>query len=174
MFFFMKISSSLGQAVKRKCHFLTYEISLKIDFSIFKIRKVIGDKLGISSLVYEEVVKLLLFLTLISLSSFFLRFVMCPLLNTFRLFFDFACCSQYPMSFLTPSPLFYRTLTEINKSAPCNSLCHCNSREYDPVCGVDELSYFSPCHAGCIRNMDGRKEVKLTAQRLRKPATLNT
>lgn len=48
----MKISSPLGQAVKRKCHFLTYDISFKIDFSIFKIRKVIGDKLGISSLIY--------------------------------------------------------------------------------------------------------------------------
>lgn len=57
-------------------------------------------------------------------------------------------------------PYNNKTLTEINKSAPCNSLCHCNSREYDPVCGVDELSYFSPCHAGCtILNMDGRKEV---------------
>jgi len=57
-------------------------------------------------------------------------------------------------------PYNNRTLTEINKSAPCNSLCHCNSREYDPVCGVDELSYFSPCHAGCtIRKMGEGREL---------------
>lgn len=63
--------------------------------------------------------------------------------------------------FNSDSTIFYRTLTEINKSAPCNSLCHCNSREYDPVCGVDELSYFSPCHAGCtIRKMDEGREVE--------------
>ena len=30
----------------------------------------------------------------------------------------------------------YRTLSEVDISAPCNSLCHCSGRDYDPVCGV--------------------------------------
>lgn len=53
------------------------------------------------------------------------------------------------------------TLVDINKSSPCNNLCHCNSLEYDPVCGVDEVSYFSPCHAGCTKRIvkDGKKKV---------------
>lgn len=32
---------------------------------------------------------------------------------------------------------------------PCNSNCSCSRRGYNPVCGVDGLQYFSPCHAGC-------------------------
>ena len=58
-------------------------------------------------------------------------------------------------------PSFHRTLEEINKSSLCNKLCHCNSRDYDPVCGVDEVSYFSPCHAGCTKRImqDGMKKV---------------
>ncbi|XP_068745910.1 solute carrier organic anion transporter family member 4A1-like [Montipora capricornis] len=42
-----------------------------------------------------------------------------------------------------------RTLEELSKSSQCNSLCHCSSTEYDPVCGEDQISYFSPCYAGC-------------------------
>lgn len=55
----------------------------------------------------------------------------------------------------------YRTLVDINKSSPCNNLCHCNSLEYDPVCGIDEVSYFSPCHAGCTKRTinEGLKRV---------------
>lgn len=58
-------------------------------------------------------------------------------------------------------PYNNRTLEEINKSSLCNQLCHCNSRDYDPVCGVDEVSYFSPCHAGCTKRImqDGMKKV---------------
>ena len=60
-----------------------------------------------------------------------------------------------------PIVVFDRT-GELNKSAPCNSLCHCNSPVYDPVCGIDDLSYFSPCHAGCtIMNDDKTSAVRL-------------
>ncbi|KAJ7333507.1 hypothetical protein OS493_017044 [Desmophyllum pertusum] len=54
-----------------------------------------------------------------------------------------------------------RTLSELNKSAPCNSLCHCNNRDYDPVCGIDQLSYFSPCHAGCTIKVDDKETRKI-------------
>lgn len=56
----------------------------------------------------------------------------------------------------------HRTLTEINKVSPCNSLCHCNSRKYEPVCGVDQISYFSPCHAGCTVRVKDRKKTPKT------------
>ena len=65
-------------------------------------------------------------------------------------------CLHFQQTTLLVFP--HRTLTEINKSSPCNSLCHCNSRKYEPVCGVDQISYFSPCHAGCTVRVKDRKK----------------
>lgn len=61
-----------------------------------------------------------------------------------------------------PYPFNNRTLSEIDISAPCNSLCHCSGRDYDPVCGVDKVSYFSPCHAGCTVQVKDKEKMKKT------------
>lgn len=41
----------------------------------------------------------------------------------------------------------------------CNSMCKCSRSNYDPICGVDGVMYYSPCHAGCFKelNMDNSK-----------------
>ncbi|CAI9720966.1 solute carrier organic anion transporter family member 4C1-like isoform X3 [Octopus vulgaris] len=31
----------------------------------------------------------------------------------------------------------------------CNSECSCTTTRYQPVCGADDIQYFSPCFAGC-------------------------
>ena len=30
----------------------------------------------------------------------------------------------------------------------------CTSSIYEPVCGADDLTYFSPCRAGCMKRPD--------------------
>ncbi|XP_054268482.1 solute carrier organic anion transporter family member 74D-like [Macrosteles quadrilineatus] len=32
---------------------------------------------------------------------------------------------------------------------PCKLDCNCNMVKFNPVCGSDRLTYYSPCHAGC-------------------------
>lgn len=41
----------------------------------------------------------------------------------------------------------------------CNSMCKCSRSNYDPICGIDGVMYYSPCHAGCFKelNMDHSK-----------------
>ncbi|XP_075748066.1 solute carrier organic anion transporter family member 4A1 [Rhipicephalus microplus] len=40
-----------------------------------------------------------------------------------------------------------------NPNATCNAQCKCSEILYSPICGVDNVTYFSPCFAGC------RKEI---------------
>lgn len=35
-------------------------------------------------------------------------------------------------------------------SADCNKNCHCSEEYFNPVCGSDDVQYFSACHAGCM------------------------
>uniref|UniRef100_A0A1I8PZI4 Solute carrier organic anion transporter family member n=2 Tax=Stomoxys calcitrans TaxID=35570 RepID=A0A1I8PZI4_STOCA len=39
----------------------------------------------------------------------------------------------------------------LSTSMSCNSICHCDYVRYMPVCGEDQITYISPCHAGCKR-----------------------
>lgn len=41
----------------------------------------------------------------------------------------------------------------------CNSNCLCTKFKYNPVCGFDNVMYYSPCHAGCQQSysLDGIK-----------------
>lgn len=57
----------------------------------------------------------------------------------------------FTFSFITNSQSQIGSVT-----APCNANCSCSIANIDPVCGEDNLSYFSPCHAGCSK-VEGSK-----------------
>ena len=43
----------------------------------------------------------------------------------------------------------FSSLGDNGMTAPCNVNCSCSLATINPVCGEDNLAYFSPCHAGC-------------------------
>jgi len=49
----------------------------------------------------------------------------------------------------------------MNLTAACNVDCHCMSDVFEPVCGADNLIYFSPCYAGCHNTSADRKVLDL-------------
>ncbi|XP_074992699.1 solute carrier organic anion transporter family member 4C1 [Calonectris borealis] len=70
------------------------------------------------------------------------------LLNTV---FLFAKCGNEP--FAGVSETYNGTGMLNNLTAPCNANCRCLRSMYYPVCGRDEVQYFSPCFAGCASHL---------------------
>lgn len=52
-------------------------------------------------------------------------------------------------------------LVESNLASSCNANCSCQQEFFLPSCGADNMTYFSPCHAGCtvesVNNVTGDK-----------------
>ncbi|KAK7091377.1 solute carrier organic anion transporter family member 5A1-like [Littorina saxatilis] len=38
---------------------------------------------------------------------------------------------------------------EANLTSQCNQNCDCSPNHLEPICGINGITYFSPCHAGC-------------------------
>nr|XP_056704794.1 solute carrier organic anion transporter family member 4C1 [Euleptes europaea] len=68
--------------------------------------------------------------------------------------FLFAKCGNEP--FAGVSETYNGTGILNNLTAPCNENCHCLRSVYLPVCGADQVQYFSPCYAGCSSVHDAK------------------
>ncbi|NXK10929.1 SO4C1 protein, partial [Herpetotheres cachinnans] len=75
------------------------------------------------------------------------------LLNTV---FLFAKCGNE--RFAGVSETYNGTGKLYNLTAPCNANCGCLRSMYYPVCGRDEVQYFSPCFAGCASHLFNNME----------------
>jgi solute carrier organic anion transporter family, member 4A len=53
----------------------------------------------------------------------------------------------------------WKNMGQNNLHHICNTKCSCTSSGYEPICGGDGVMYYSPCHAGCLKeiNLDANK-----------------
>ncbi|KAM9296206.1 solute carrier organic anion transporter family member 4A1 [Gastrophryne carolinensis] len=76
--------------------------------------------------------------------------ILCTVLSLTSVFIFLFSCPNMPMVGVT-SPYHGSVLPAagLNLTSPCNSHCQCSEEHYSPVCGADNLMYYSPCYAGC-------------------------
>ncbi|XP_075788187.1 solute carrier organic anion transporter family member 4C1 isoform X2 [Pelodiscus sinensis] len=83
----------------------------------------------------------------------------------------FAKCGNEP--FAGVSETYNGTGKLQNLTAPCNANCNCLRSFYYPVCGRDEVQYFSPCFAGCTSfSVQKRKKTYQNCSCVGKPKKL--
>ncbi|XP_043840390.1 solute carrier organic anion transporter family member 4A1 [Dromiciops gliroides] len=83
------------------------------------------------------IIKFCLFCTVISLLAICIFFMHCPNMPVAGV------THKYNGSILPEGSL--------QLLASCNEKCGCLREIYSPVCGIDNVTYYSPCHAGCFK-----------------------
>ncbi|XP_041465437.1 solute carrier organic anion transporter family member 4A1-like isoform X2 [Lytechinus variegatus] len=85
--------------------------------------------------------------------------VICAVVSLLSQFVFLFPCPDIPFAGVTvPYGNGQGTLNSTNISAPCHGSCAC-SDTFDPVCGEDDILYYSACHAGCSaqeQTLDGK------------------
>nr|KAG5698557.1 hypothetical protein BaRGS_027068 [Batillaria attramentaria] len=82
-----------------------------------------------------------------------LQFVLalnCLAIGGFGIFF-FLGCDNHRIAGAT-LPYFNSSghkIFEANLTSQCNQNCDCSPNHLEPICGINGITYFSPCHAGC-------------------------
>ncbi|XP_053309532.1 solute carrier organic anion transporter family member 4A1 [Spea bombifrons] len=76
--------------------------------------------------------------------------VSCTLLGILSVFIFLISCPNMPVAGVTtPYPGSVLLEGSLNLSAACNMDCRCLEDIYSPVCGEDQIMYYSACYAGC-------------------------
>ncbi|XP_021915688.1 solute carrier organic anion transporter family member 4A1 isoform X3 [Zootermopsis nevadensis] len=42
---------------------------------------------------------------------------------------------------------------KLSLDSSCNADCGCSRTQFDPICGLDDVMYYSPCYAGCMHEI---------------------
>ncbi|XP_064465974.1 solute carrier organic anion transporter family member 4A1-like isoform X2 [Ornithodoros turicata] len=70
--------------------------------------------------------------------------VLTTMATWFVMMFILLHCPNAPFAGIPPHKDNYTTL-----KTQCNEKCDCNEMLYSPICGKDNVTYYSPCFAGC-------------------------
>ncbi|XP_009891883.1 PREDICTED: solute carrier organic anion transporter family member 4A1 [Charadrius vociferus] len=76
--------------------------------------------------------------------------LLCTVSSLLAIFIFFIHCPNMPMAGVTQ--MYEGSVLpggHLNLTAACNAECGCLRETYSPVCGSDDVMYYSPCHAGC-------------------------
>ncbi|XP_020290841.1 solute carrier organic anion transporter family member 4A1 isoform X2 [Pseudomyrmex gracilis] len=60
-------------------------------------------------------------------------------------------CPNLDFAGLTVPYLNNTRTSDLSLESSCNSGCGCSRSQFDPICGVDGITYYSPCYAGCYQ-----------------------
>ncbi|CAM6001385.1 unnamed protein product, partial [Sphagnum balticum] len=78
--------------------------------------------------------------------------IICTIIALFLTLAFVISCPNLKFAGVT-SPYPYETQlrdsSDIQMESPCNSNCSCSQKDYNPICGLNNQMFFSPCHAGC-------------------------
>lgn len=78
-----------------------------------------------------------------------MKFCFLSLLISFCAVFIFtASCKNVAFAGVTVPYTNVTELDSVDISSPCNVVCQCEQK-FDPVCGSNNIMYYSACHAGC-------------------------
>ncbi|XP_040186393.1 solute carrier organic anion transporter family member 4A1 [Rana temporaria] len=88
--------------------------------------------------------------------------VLCTVFSLMSVFIFLISCPNLPMAGVTaPYPDSVLLESDLNLSSVCNAGCRCSQDLYSPVCGADNVMYYSACYAGCsgryVDHGNGRK-----------------
>ncbi|XP_011505517.1 PREDICTED: solute carrier organic anion transporter family member 4A1 [Ceratosolen solmsi marchali] len=61
-------------------------------------------------------------------------------------------CPNLDFAGLTIS-YFNENKKSLSLDGVCNTGCGCSTSNFNPICGVDAITYYSPCHAGCFQEI---------------------
>ncbi|XP_041479869.1 solute carrier organic anion transporter family member 4A1-like isoform X3 [Lytechinus variegatus] len=90
-----------------------------------------------------------------------MKFVLVALCASFLLTFTFMIsCPNAPFAGVTVdygNGTMKYSGKEANLTAGCNADCHCGN-DFQPVCGEDNIMYYSACHAGCMNTVEDTEE----------------
>ncbi|KAF2357630.1 Organic anion transporter polypeptide OATP [Trinorchestia longiramus] len=72
--------------------------------------------------------------------------------GTVTCFFFFVYCPDSSFAGVSTPYTSLSPLSLPNITSSCNADCSCSDVPFSPVCGANNVIYFSPCHAGCTQS----------------------
>lgn len=56
---------------------------------------------------------------------------------------------------------FFQPKFSSQNISTCNENCNCNAVQFSPVCGENNVTYLTSCHAGCLTEIELEKDEKM-------------